>query len=104
MSAEAGSNAQHPGGLKGLLGGFLGSGPSAPRPIKTHSDGLRKQDSLPEIVMTPSDIGVHETSHSGLRGPDGKLDWRRVFRTPARTWENADDLTGAGTGSPASPQ
>ncbi|KAL6778473.1 hypothetical protein ACKKBF_B14930 [Auxenochlorella protothecoides x Auxenochlorella symbiontica] len=42
-------------------------------------------DARPEIVMSPSDIGLYEISH------DGKFNWRKMFQSP--TQYNPDQAT-----------
>lgn len=52
-------------------------------PLKVPHPSPREQ-SVPELVSTPSDIGIWEVSHE-MRG---KFSWRRLFQDPS-TFEAA---------------
>jgi hypothetical protein len=72
--------------FKGLLGGSTTSSQqqstavpssaqaSAPKPLNVGH--LRSQDSIPEIVSTPTDVGIWEVGHKGE-----KLTWKRFFES-----------------------
>lgn len=66
--------------------GQTGASASIPAPIK-----VSRQDSMPEIVSTPTDIGIFEVSHENGRG----FSFARLFRDP-RESPSAKQQTAAG--------
>lgn len=78
------------GGTQGSSGSTTGSQqqsvPSsaqtgAPKPLNVGR--LRSQDSIPEIVSTPTDVGIWEVGHKGE-----KLTWKRFFESGASQRNN----------------
>lgn len=73
--------------IKGLFPALGGApNPTVPAPIRTKAPEQPKgrvagQDSLPELVGTPSDIGIWETAHD-LKADSGRFQWQRLFQDP----------------------
>jgi len=68
---------------------------AAPTPIRTRAE---RQDSMPEMVSTPTDVGIWEIGH-GMR--TGQFTWKRLFQDP-RTYTGTDSVGNKAAG-PASP-
>ena len=68
------------------LGGAPKPTMSMPAPIKTKAPEpkgrVAGQDSMPELVGTPSDIGIWETAHD-LKTDSGRFQWSRLFQDPS---------------------
>ena len=81
MSTEPSSSGSS-SGLKSYFKGMLGlptgnqkaaSAPQAIAPLR-----ITREDSAPELVGTPSDIGIYETSHE----MGGRFTWKKLFQDP----------------------
>ena len=71
--------------IKGMFPALGGAPkPPVPAPIRTKAPESRRvagEDSLPELVGTPSDIGIWETAHD-LKSDSGRFQWQRLFQDP----------------------
>lgn len=61
--------------LKGMVG--LGSPKAKDGPSQPKSINVQRQDSYPEMVSTPTDVGIWEVSHDMPDG--GKFSWSKLF-------------------------
>lgn len=61
---------------------------ASPKPIRTK---VHRDPSLPEMVSTPSDIGIWEVAHDL---PKGKWEWKRLFQDPRTyTFRKSEDFS-----------
>lgn len=99
---SANDNGSKLGYLKGMFG--LGAQPSssatpppptmtsaaqsasAPKPIPAIKIPAQRQDSMPEICMTPSDVGIYEVPHM-----KGKFTFKKLFQNPSSPSFNRTD-------------
>lgn len=87
MASNPPSEGQSGGSLTNAIKGMfpaLGGAPksSGPAPIKTKApEPQGRVDSLPELVGTPSEIGIWETAHD-LKTDSGRFQWQRLFQDP----------------------
>jgi hypothetical protein len=74
--------------IKGMFPALGGaSKTTVPAPIKTKAPHephgrVAGQDSLPELVGTPSEIGIWEQSAHDLKSDSGRFQWQRLFQDP----------------------
>lgn len=86
----SGQSGQSGGGLtnaiKGIFGNTaLGGAPKStmPAPIKIKAPHDRDTlPELPELVNTPSEVGIWESSAHDLKSENGRFQWSRLFQDP----------------------
>jgi hypothetical protein len=112
MASQPSGNETKLGYLKGMFG--LGAPPStaqpsssatpppptsaaqsasAPKPIPAIKIPAQRQDSMPEICMTPSDVGIYEVPHM-----KGKFTFKKLFQNPSSPSFNRTDSSPGGGG------
>lgn len=65
------------GGLPEYLKRLAGLSPGqASKPLKVSTAHMARDDSIPEIVSSPTDVGIFEVGHQGE-----KLTWKKFFES-----------------------
>jgi hypothetical protein len=78
MSESKNEGNKESGGLPDYLKRLAGftSPAKASKPLKVSTAHVEREDSLPEIVSSPTDVGIFEVGHQGE-----KLTWKKFFES-----------------------
>ena len=77
MSEQKSDENKGSGGLPDYLKRLAGLSPGqASKPLKVSTAHMDREDSIPEIVSSPTDVGIFEVGHQGE-----KLTWKKFFES-----------------------
>lgn len=77
MSESKSEGNKESGGLPDYLKRLAGFSPAkASKPLKVSTVHVERENSLPEIVSSPTDVGIFEVGHQGE-----KLTWKKFFES-----------------------